>query len=62
MRCKACDAILTSQEMVIREETGEFEDLCLVCRKASELDVLEEDSNLEDVLSIDTLKELEEGY
>ncbi len=24
--------------MVIREETGEFEDLCIICRKASQLD------------------------
>ena len=36
MRCKACNAILSSEEMVIREETNAFEDLCTVCRKASE--------------------------
>ena len=35
MRCKACDAILATEEMVVREETGEFDDLCTVCRKAS---------------------------
>lgn len=38
MRCKACDAIMAEWEMVIRPETGEFEDLCLVCRKASQDD------------------------
>ncbi len=36
MRCRACDAILMEQEMVIREETNDFEDLCTVCRKAAE--------------------------
>lgn len=35
MRCKACNAIMTTEEMVVREETGEIEDLCTVCRKAS---------------------------
>lgn len=38
MRCKACDAKLQEWEMVIREETQEFEELCLICRKASQLD------------------------
>ena len=36
MRCKACDAALTTEEMVVREDTGEFDELCTVCRKASE--------------------------
>lgn len=36
MRCKACNAIMTTNEMVVREETGQFDELCTVCRKASE--------------------------
>ena len=36
MRCRACDAIMATEEMVVREETGEFDDLCTVCRKAAE--------------------------
>ncbi len=36
MRCKACDAIMATEEMVVREETGELDDLCTVCRKAAE--------------------------
>lgn len=39
MRCKACNSILTPDEMVLREETGEFDELCLTCRKASEDEV-----------------------
>ena len=39
MRCKACNNILGECDMYIREETNEFEDLCIVCRKASQLDV-----------------------
>ncbi len=38
VRCKACDNKMTSVEMVIRPETGEFDDLCLPCRRASEDD------------------------
>lgn len=26
---------MLSEEMIVREETGEFEDLCTVCRKAA---------------------------
>ncbi len=36
MRCKACDSILAEHDMYIREETNEFEDLCVTCRKASQ--------------------------
>ena len=36
MRCKACNNEMTTNEMVVREETGEFEDLCTTCLKASE--------------------------
>jgi len=38
MRCKACDAILAEHDMYMREETGELEDLCVTCRKASQDD------------------------
>lgn len=38
MRCKACDNKLAEHEMYIREETGDFEDLCVTCRKASQDD------------------------
>ncbi len=38
MRCKACDKVMTSDEMVIRVETGEFEDLCRKCQRASHYD------------------------
>ncbi len=38
MRCKACDCMLAEHDMYIREETGEFEDLCVTCRKASQSD------------------------
>ena len=50
MRCKGCDAVLTDHEMYIREETGEFEDLCLVCRKASQCDEDDVESEIEDAL------------
>ena len=35
MRCKACNAIMAADEMVMREETGELEDLCSTCKKAA---------------------------
>ena len=38
MRCKACDCMLAEHDLYIREETGDFEDLCVVCRKASAID------------------------
>lgn len=38
MRCKACDCMLAEHDLYIREETGDFEDLCVVCRKASTVD------------------------
>jgi hypothetical protein len=47
-RCKACDKILTSSEMFIREIPTEYgvlevaEDMCLKCRKVV-LDECEED-------------------
>lgn len=47
MRCKACDAVMTTEEMVVRPETGEFEDLCYTCRVASKLG--EDDDNDYDV-------------
>jgi hypothetical protein len=35
MRCKCCDSVMTTNEMVLRDETGEFEDLCRKCVVAS---------------------------
>lgn len=37
MRCRACDCVMTTDEMVIRDETGNFEDLCKKCIHASQL-------------------------
>lgn len=37
MRCKACDAVMTTDEMVLREETNDFEELCKKCIVASKL-------------------------
>lgn len=33
MHCKACDKVLSSEEIYIDERTGEFEPLCSVCRE-----------------------------
>ncbi len=57
MRCAACDAIMTTNEMVIREETGEFEDLCLMCRKASADDSETEDNTAVEVYSMEYYEE-----
>ena len=38
MRCKACDAKMTSSEMVMNPDTDEFEELCTTCKRASESD------------------------
>lgn len=46
MRCKACDSILSANELVEREETGELDDLCLICRKASDAGYEDEDEEL----------------
>lgn len=36
MRCKACDRILEEQELVKKDQNGDFLDLCTVCIRASE--------------------------
>ena len=36
MRCKACDRILEEQELVKKDQNGDFLDLCTVCVRASE--------------------------
>lgn len=50
MRCKACDRILEEQELVKKDQNGNFLDLCTVCVRASE------DYN-EDVLNLDLTNE-----
>lgn len=32
MRCKACNAVMSSSEIIWREEEGVHEDLCKRCR------------------------------
>lgn len=52
MRCRACDAIMTSDEMVMREETGEMEDLCTTCRKRALDDSEYESTDAEEIREV----------
>ena len=38
-RCKSCDTILTTVELLKRKQDDSFEDLCRQCRKLVHLDV-----------------------
>lgn len=56
MRCKACDCKLAEHDMYIREETGDFEDLCVVCRKAGQSD----DDDIEKELDLAFLESIKD--
>ena len=38
MRCKACNAILSDTELLIKDPDGEFEDMCIKCLTGAEVD------------------------
>lgn len=52
MRCRACDAILQDYEIYVNKSTGQFEELCGVCRGyafAAALGLDDEEGDIEEL-------------